>query len=331
MQQVTAISYHHTVNDLQDLDWQAESPFARLNWYRLLEQSGEKPLFAAAYDGADGVVLPLRQNDACLEALTNWYAFTWSDLRTSRAADSKQLENLARDLAARTSRVQLAKLPDEDGTADRFENAFQAAGWVVMRLACDTNHILRVGARSYADYLAGRPGAVRTTLKRKAKKLDVSLTTRFSPDDWANYEDIYTDSWKPEEGDPELLRSFAEAECKAGRYRFGMARHDGKPIAAQFWTVDGDTAYIHKLAHRISARPLSPGTVVTAALFEHVIDADGVAMVDFGTGDDPYKADWMEEKRTRWQLTCLRPDDPRNWPTLGKAAIRKLVSRKQSG
>ena len=149
--------------------------------------------------------------------------------------------------------------------------------------------------------------------------------------DWADYEAIYADSWKPEEGDPDLLRRFAMAESDAGRYRFAIAHHDGAPVAAQFWTVDGDTAYIHKLAHRKDAQHLSAGTTLTAALFERVIDTDEVNWVDFGTGDDPYKRDWMEQVRMRWQLTCMRPASPRNWPLIAKAALRKLVSRTNGG
>lgn len=328
---MTAISYHDTFNDLQDLDWLAATPFARLEWFRLLEESGMVPFIAAAIDGERGIALPLHRTGGRLTPLTNWYAFTWSDLHTRKVEDAALLEELAHNLAQRVSRIDLAKLPNEDGTADRLENAFHNAGWTVLRSACDTNHILRVNSRSYAQYLAERPGAVRTTLQRKAKKLEVTLATQFSHEDWTAYEDIYADSWKPEEGDPALLRRFAENESAAGRYRFGIARHEGNPVAAQFWTVDNSTAYIHKLAHRTSSRPRSPGTVLTAALFEHVIDTDRVELVDFGTGDDPYKRDWMEESRVRWQLTCLRPGSPRNWPTLGKAALRKLVRRQLAG
>jgi len=323
---VTAISYHDTVNDLQGLEWSDAGPFARPEWFALLEKSGIEPLFVTASEGDQSIALPLHRADGAFEALTNWYAFTWSDLRTSALTDSAMLEALARDLARRTHRVTLTKLPEEDGTLARLAGAFRAAGWWVIAEPCDTNHVLPVAGRSYAQFLADRPGRLRTTLKRKAKKVEVALSTTFDPADWAAYEDIYADSWKPEEGDPALLRAFAEGESKAGRFRFAMARHDGMPVAAQFWTVDGETAYIHKLAHRTSADKLSPGTTLTAALFERVIDTDGVQWVDFGTGDDPYKRDWMETVRTRWQLTCLRPSHPRNWPLLAKHLIRKLVT-----
>ncbi len=324
---MAAISYHGTVNDLQGLDWVADGPFARLEWFRLLEQRGIKPLFATARQGSQGLCLPLAYGDGRLDVLANWYAFTWTGLRTGGADEEALLPELARDLARRTQRIDFARLPGECGTADRLARGFRKAGWFVARSPCDINHILPVAGRSFGQYLAARPGQLRTTLKRKAKKVEVRLATTFVPADWAAYEEIYAESWKPEEGDPPLLRRFAEQESAAGRYRFGMACADGRPIAAQFWTVDGTTAYIHKLAHRESARALSPGTTLTAALLEQVIDCDRVALVDFGTGDDPYKRDWMEQQRTRWHLTCLRPAAPRNWPAIARAAARNLVSR----
>lgn len=328
---MTAISYHDTVNDLQDHDWACAGPFARPEWFALLEQSGMRPLLVTAREGSQAIALPLRQADGQLEALTNWYAFTWSDLHTSGLTSPAMLEDLARDLVTRADRVRLTKLPDEDGTLQRLMRAFRKTGWLVFADPSDTNHVLPVAGRSYAEFLADRPGQLRTTLKRKAKKVETSLRTQFDAADWAAYEAIYADSWKPEEGNPAMLRAFAEAESKAGRYRFAVAHHDGEAVAAQYWTVEGKTAYIHKLAHRQGAQKLSPGTTLTAALFEHVIDIDHVECVDFGTGDDPYKRDWMEQVRTRWQLTCLRPDAPRNWAFIAKAMIRKLVSDAHRG
>lgn len=325
---VTAVSYHDTVNVLQGLPFAARGPFARAEWFALLENAGARPFVALARADGEALALPLARTPQGLEGLSNWYAFTWSDLATGEAAREALLERLARDLPAQAARVTLAKLPDEDGTATRIEQAFRRAGWIVLREACDTNHVLPVAGRSYAEYLAGRPGALRTTLKRKAKKVEIELLDHFDPDAWAAYEAVYAESWKPEEGDPALLRAFAESEGAAGRLRLGLARHEGAVVAAQFWTVERGTAYIHKLAHLENAKPLSAGTTLSAALFEQVIDCNGVAWVDFGTGDDPYKRDWMEQVRRRWRLTCLRPGDPRNWGAIVKGALKSaLVAR----
>ena len=98
----------------------------------------------------------------------------------------------------------------------------------------------------------------------------------------------------------------------------------GAVVAAQFWTVEHGTAWIHKLAHLESAKPLSAGTTLSAALFEHVIDRDKVELIDFGTGNDPYKADWMELDRPRYRIDCLDPAQPRAWPALAKRALAPL-------
>src|SRR3546814_7983792 len=73
----------------------------------------------------------------------------------------------------------------------------------------------------------------------------------------------------------------------------GLARIEGAPVAAQYWTVEDGTAFIHKLAHVEDSLKASPGTLLSAALFRHVIAVDRVARVDFGTGNDAYKRDWM--------------------------------------
>jgi hypothetical protein len=304
----------------------ANGPFARREWFEKLEATQPQPVFAVAEDASGAVVLPLRRSGRRLESLLNWYGFTWRPLATPYGSFDGLMIALAEGLSTKTSHVVLDRVPDEDGTARQLERAFSRTGWLVTREPCDTNRVLPVGGRSYAEYLAGRPGQLRSTLNRKAKKIEVQIATSFSKDIWASYESIYAESWKPEEGDPVLLRAFAEAEGAAGRIRLAVARHEGEAVAAQFWTVEDGTAYIHKLAHRESAKPLSPGTTLTAALLEHVIDHDRVDLVDFGTGDDAYKRDWMEDARPRFRLECWRKGDPRNWPAIGKARLRTLVS-----
>ena len=312
-----AVSYHDTVTKLQGLDLPASSPFDRLEWYALLEQ----PLFALAERSDDQVVVPLQRHANGLSSLTNWFSFTWRPIGKSQ----ELIRELARDLRSRTHRGTLSPLPDEDGTAEQLEQTFLDAGWFVLRDQCDENHVLPVAGRTFAEYWAGRPGKMRTTLKRKAKKVDVDILTHFDETAWAAYKTIYSESWKPEEERADILEAFAAAEGAACRIRLGIARADGVPVAAQFWTVENGTAYIHKLAHIEAATPLSAGTTLSAALFEYVIDTDGVELVDFGTGSDAYKRDWMEQVRPRFRLTCLDWRQPRAWPAIAKAFVRHLA------
>ncbi|PEQ10636.1 GNAT family N-acetyltransferase [Novosphingobium sp. PC22D] len=334
------IEYHTDLKEVQcdpvlgDLLARASQagPFDRIAWWRLLARHcGLDPLLAVARDGDAMAALPLARQGDGLAALANWYTFRFRPILMPGARSTELLRTLASDLASRTERMTLAGLPDEDGCATRLAEAFRAEGWFVVREPCDVNHYLEVAGRTYADYLAGRPGKLRTTLKRKSGKVETRVLTRFDAAVWADYEQIYAESWKPEEGSPDFLRAFAEAEGAAGRLRLGIARADGRAVAAQMWTIEAGVAWIHKLAHRESARPLSPGSVLSAALFRHVIDEDRVETVDFGTGDDPYKRDWMEAVRPRYRLSLLRPAAPRNWPDMAKFGLRRLAATVKRG
>ena len=319
--------YHDSVNVLQGLSLQGDavaSPFDRAEWFQLLADAGLKPLVAIASDADSDAALALTEHRGRITPLRNWYTFTWRQLASADEAGDRLLEGIARQLKTRGHRVTLEPVPDEDGSASRLARAFGAAGWYVEVTPCDVNHVLRVNQRSFAEYWATRPGALRTTRERKAAKVEVSIRTDFDPAAWSEYEQIYAKSWKPAEDYPEMLRAFASAEGDAGRLRLGIATFDGLPIAAQFWTVENRTAYIHKLAHLQSHRPLSAGTILTAELFRHVIDRDSVELIDFGTGDEPYKADWMEETRPRFRVDCISPHSPRSWIDLAKRSARRL-------
>ena len=313
------------------------APFDRLDWWQgLAAHCGLSPRLAVAREGDDVAVLPLTRSDGHPQALTNWYTFRFRPVFSEGANREALLTALASDLAERCRRVTLSGVPDEDGSATAIQRAFEQAGWAVSRETCDTNHVLPVAGRSYEEYQASLPGKLRTTLKRKTRKVATRVLTHFDAGVWQDYEDIYAESWKPEEGSPAFLRAFAESEGAAGRLRLAVAHaadgnYDGKAIAAQMWTVEGETAWIHKLAHREEAKPLSPGSVLSAALFRHVIDEDKVDLIDFGTGDDPYKRDWMEQARPRYRLDMMRLQDPRNWLIFAKSGLRRLAGRAKHG
>jgi len=327
--------YHKEVTNVQAARAQAcgcadacapTGPFDRPEWFALLGESRAGAFFAQAGAPDDRASLALERVDGRVEALRNWYSFIWRPQGASGPQGDAALAAVARDLKRQTARVTLWPLPDEDGSASRTAQAFRKAGWLVSLSQCDENHVLSVNGRSFAEYWAARPGRLRTTLKRKARKVDIELVEHFDASLWQCYETIYANSWKPEEGEPALLRRFAEAEGAAGRIRLGVAYAQGEPVAAQFWTVENGVAYIHKLAHLESAKPISPGTTLSAALFERVIDHDKVALVDYGTGNDAYKADWMEQVRPRFRLDALDPAQPAAWLPLAKRQIRSILA-----
>ena len=301
------------------------APFDRLAWWSALAElclPGEQPLLATASEGEARCALALMQQAGSgqLCSLANWYSF-WHRAVYANGGEAL-LPALARDLARKSSRISLTPLAQAD--AERTAAAFATAGWTVRAEQCDVNHRVDLAGRSFAEYWAARPGRLRETVRRKSAKGFVTLriAERFDPADWADYEAVYAQSWKPEEGSPAFLRRFAQREGEAGTLRLGLAHIDGRPVAAQLWTVEAGTAYIHKLAHIEDAKTHSPGTLLSHALFAHAIDRDRVHTIDFGTGDDAYKRDWMEQVRPMLRLDMHRPLNPRSWPHLLRNRLR---------
>lgn len=307
--------------------------FDRLAWIGPLHRIAlhdKAPLLLRAQIGDADAWLPLmRQASGHHVALANWYNFTWRPIYSSIHSE-EQRQSLLRQLAdtarQRTRRLTLAPVPDEDGSASKIAAAFKDAGWVVDVTACDENHYLRLHGRTFEQYWNSRPGQLKNTVKRKAKKNTVSIRieTEFSETGWQDYEKVYVRSWKPQEGSPEFLKQLAQHESGSGTLRLGLAYIDGQPVAAQFWTVENGIALIHKLAHDERHLDASPGTLLSAALFRHVIDRDKVDEIDFGTGSDAYKQDWMDAVRPRYRLDMYWPRSLANWPLIARLHLRQM-------
>lgn len=313
-----------------------KSLFDRFDWIELLHRMAlrdKQPAMIHAADGKQEVWLPLvRDGNGHFLALANWYNFTWRPIfggnydEVTRLALLRQLAATAQEHARRLT---LAPVPDEDGSATLLATAFEQSGWIVAMEPCDENHILKLNGRSFDQYWESRPGQLRNTVKRKAKKgvVSIRIEQEFSETSWADYERIYARSWKPHEGSPAFLRAIAEQEAAAGCLRMGLAYIEGQPVAAQYWTVENGVALIHKLAHDERHLSASPGTLLSAALFQHVIDIDHVDEIDFGTGSDGYKREWMEDMRPRYRLEMFWPNHVANWPHIAKRRLRQMFNK----
>lgn len=309
------------------------APFDRALWFDLLTAHGFAGLGrfdARGQADATTAWLPLRvETPGHLAGLTNWYSFAIRPLFAGGGDRGTALVDLFRNLRAEAARLSLYPVRDED--RQDIVAALRNAGWWVQAAPAGDRHWLDLGEMDHDAWWASRPGALRSTVQRKAKKgvVDIQLLTAFDPGSWAAYETIYAASWKPEEGHPALLRAFAEAESDGGRLRMGIARIDGVPVAAQYWTVEDGTAFIHKLAHVEDSLKASPGTLLSAALFRHVIEVDGVRRVDFGTGNDGYKRDWMNRHDRLWRIEAFNPSRLAAWGPALQAFARSVLRKEK--
>jgi len=330
---VTMKVYHADLNEAQDelamcATAPGATPFDRFDWLQLMADECLAParcFVAVARDGDNSAVLPLCETRDGLGAPANWYSFIARPRFTDAAEAPRLLTAIMRSLSG-SGALNFAPLPMPE--AALMLQAARAAGWIARLSPCDTNHVLHPGGRDFAAWWATRPGQLRETVRRKRGKVTLRIARDFDPADWAAYEAIYATSWKPAEGAPDFLRTFAKAEGAAGRLRLGLAATGDKPVAAQFWTIEDGTAFIHKLAHDPAAAAHSPGTVLSHAMFAMAIDEDRVNSIDFGTGDDRYKRDWMDEVRVRYRLEAYHPLAVRHWPMLAKLLAKRLARPK---
>jgi hypothetical protein len=311
----------------------------RLEWYRLAEAyrpSRGRARIWRANDGDGGrawLFLSVDRNGGA-EALALWYTLAFRPVFAGEGDRVALIAAIARGLRQDgVGSVSLAPVPDGDDTLSVLDNGFRAAGWWTRARAENVNWVADTKDVTFASYWRGRPGQLRSTAARKSKTVDLDITIHrgFDGDAWAAYEQVYAASWKPTEGSPAFLRAFGRVEGAAGTLRLGLARHEGEPIAAQLWTVENGVATIHKLAHVEAARDMSPGTLLSAAMFGAAIDADHVKLIDFGTGDDGYKADWMDRAEPLHRFTAFDLQRPRGILALLRAAVRVLVARLRGG
>ena len=240
---------------------------------------------------------------------------------------------IGRALAERFDRIVASPVPAAEASA--LIQGFTASGWAGGRSVQTVNWRIDVSHGDFAAYWRDRPAALRSTVRRRSAltRVNMALYSVFDADTWATYEDIYARSWKPVEGSG-FLRALAEQEGAAGTLRLGILGDGAMPLAAQLWLVENGVATIHKLAHVEDARGLLGGQVLTlgvvtllsAAMFEAVIARDKPALIDFGTGDDRYKADWMDSRSDLYRVELVRR---------GSAAhmlwrLRRLVRRSES-
>ena len=320
-----------------DADVQA-SLYDALDWFRLTNAHVPAPtplVVARARLGDAAAWLFLREEKAGRGVpLGSWYTLRYAPIfagASSMADRATLIVELARALKKRFVRISLEPL--DQAVLQSVSQGFSRAGWLHRAQERTANWIAHTAGEDFEAYWARRPGQLRSTVRRKSAKakLDIRLHDDFDEAAWSDYEAVFAASWKGQEGSPAFLRALAKATAAWGRMRMGVAYDPGgAPLAAQFWTVDAGIATIHKLAYVDAAKALSPGSILSRAMFAHVIDRDRPTMIDFGTGDDPYKAEWMDERRQLHRFHAYDPLTVDGLAGYARARAAELVARRRS-
>ena len=246
-------------------------------------------------------------------AMGNYYTTLFA-VPTVEGVKTSELAFLLRHLRKEQPRphaLTFAPLQADCAATALLRDALKQSGLLTYEYFCSSNWYQPVSGTGQ-DYLAQRPGEVRSTLRRMGKKFvansgRMQIVTDPTSAHIEAFQAIYALSWKQTEPYPDFVPGLMR-HCAARKWlRLGLAWVGEVPVAAQFWWVANAKACIYKLAYDPAYRHLSPGTLLTAELMKHVIDQDHVVEIDYLSGDDAYKRSWMSQRRDRCGLVAFEP------------------------
>ena len=325
--------------------------FQSLPWFRVLQDAlgkqGMRIYGLASDEGGVHALMPMCVQPSAsrfaprrLAAAANFYTPLYNPLVADGVSSPACLDALAREIACGTARWDMVSLfpMDRDSTLyASMLSAFRSAGMAVQSYLCFGNWYLKVNGRSYDEYAATLPPRLRNTLKRKRQqagsrlRIEIISGGRGVEEAILAYEAVYRASWKPPEAHPQFMPQLVRMCAREGWLRMGIAWIDGEPAAAQVWMVADGVASIFKLAYDQKFVKHSVGSLLTAALMRHVIDVDCVQEVDFLSGDDAYKQDWMPHRRERWGIAAFNLYTLRGLSLaalhLGRSALKQAIRR----
>lgn len=316
--------------------------FGSLGWYRAVLAAGmpdagdARFVLCRAADGTAAALFPMRSVDRgrqgrCFESLTTLYSCRYHPL----VAGGLDADAVA-DAFSHFARYCLAwPITRIDALAADWRHlgicidTARAAGLAVRRFDHFGNWHEPVHGMTWQDYLAARPGQLRETIRRKLRRSErdaachfelVTGGDRLEPGIMA-FESVYRRSWKDPEPFPDFNATLMREAASCGMLRLGVLHIGTTAVAAQLWVVERDRASVLKLAHDEAFKPASPGTVLTAQMLRGLLDDEHVAEIDFGRGDDPYKAGWAGVRRQRIGLVLVNPRHLRGLAFLGRHAM----------
>jgi len=284
-------------------------------------------------------ILPLM---ACA-GVNTWYSLSilngYTSLYSLLLADDDQervLSCLAQALdQLPINALLLEPVAKEDRKLNGLTRLLEIAGFKCEYNFRHYNWVYHLQGQSYKEYMAGRPALLQNNIYRKMRKLEREhgyeirlFTGEQVPGVMSDYHVVYNASWKQNEiRNAGVQNCFVEAFSRAGWSRLAIMYIKGQPVAAQLWFVHHNKASIFRLAYDKAWRQYSTGSILTSFLMEYVIDTDKVDEIDFLTGNEAYKQDWMSERRERFILSCIKYKRPASRYQRVVASLKHILKR----
>ena len=313
------------------LGGESTSFFHSLPWYQNLSattMNSDETLLIMSAESENGTpiaVLPLKHADArrrsfklrTLSSFSNYYTTRYAPIVNANfsLAETRKALTFAVRASMPWDVLNLKPLDYESILFPALVDALREAGLVVQTYFCHGNWYYPVNGRSYKEYLDSLRSSVRNIALSKNKKLErtgrarVEIITGPEGLDEAiqAYEKVYSASWKNREPYPQFVPGLVRMCAEKGWLRLGLAYVDNEPAAAQLWIINSGVASIYKIAYDQRFKDLSIGSYLMTRMMQQALDVDRVRELDYLSGDDRYKSDWMSHRREQWGILAMNP------------------------
>ena len=309
------------------------NPFVCGMWLREYERKLLKPNEAALYlvvfsEDVAQLIIPLIVETLAgfridkIRAMSNFYTNVYSVIASSEIEQDADQMGLcvaaAVDHIAREYRkvpiIELSPLRGNDSVYTLITECLRQHGYKTRRYFVTANWYEPFeSAPNYEEYLKQRPGQLRSTLKRKQRALErdtefhIAITKNAHDVEVAvkDFQVVYEESWKAEESYPSFIASMVTELAIHGKAMLGVLYVDADPAAAQIWLKIGDNWGVFKLAYRPQYSQYSVGSILTARMIKECLSMAETRCIDFLSGDDKYKGDWVSQRSAHWGLEAI--------------------------
>lgn len=236
------------------------------------------------------------------------------ELLTSPVADLDALAAALEDLPWAV--IRLDNVAETATNVDRFCAACERRGWAVRRRLIGRCPYLDL-PESWEAYLASLSAHGRHAVRRKERKLfraHRAVVTDYGPErleeGWRYMQGLHGLRWGDGGAfrDPvwaRLHQHFATSLADRGQLWLVTLDLDGAPAAAWYGFALGDTVYHYQSGRDLRWERDRVGTVLMGLMIRRAIER-GYKRLDFLRGDEPYKAEWTQTARRRYEVVVFR-------------------------
>ncbi len=307
----------------------SQNYFLSLAWFQVFIESVTDPTDKIPFIGIEDhegqpiLLLPLWKKCInhnkwfrCYRSLTNYYSCHYQPILFNTENNMSAVIDVMSSTLQKLKNwdiIDLLPIAKESSLYSDVECSLKTnfGTWAVTPYFSFGNWFLPLSGQSFAEYFSSRPSILQNTYKRKYKKLSSNKKVEFilykeqGPDlesALKSYAKLYRARWGKAEPYQDFIPNFIKSLSSCGHLRLGILFVDKQAVAAQIWVNQNNRSYIYKLAYDPSFSSYSVGTILTSLMFEYAIDVDKVKLIDYLSGDDHYKKQWMTHRREMWGL-----------------------------